>query len=84
MVENTIYGIPSSAYVNGLCEEKPEESDWEQSKAMLNEGKIGCMAIGSWAIKQVQSAGNNPDAIGYMPFPNEVNGYADRKSADYA
>lgn len=40
----------------------------------MNEGKIGCMAIGSWALKQVQDAGNNPDAIGYMPFPNEVDG----------
>lgn len=69
-----VYQLLYDIVKDGLCEEKPEESDWEQSKALLNEGKIGCMAIGSWAIKQVQSAGNNPDAIGYMPFPNEVNG----------
>lgn len=79
-----VYKLLYDIVKDGLCEEKPEESDWEQSKAMLNEGKIGCMAIVFWAIKQMQSAGNNPDAIGSMPFPNEVNRYADRKSADYA
>lgn len=69
-----VYQLLYNIVKDGLCEEKPEESDWEQSKAMLNEGKIGCMAIGSWALKQVQDAGSNPDAVGYMPFPNEVNG----------
>lgn len=69
-----VYQLLYDIVKEGLCEEKPEESDWDQSKVMLNEGKIGCMAIGSWALKQVQDAGNNPDAVGYMPFPNEVNG----------
>lgn len=69
-----VYELLYNIVKEGLCEDSPENSDWEQSKIMLNEGKIGCMAIGSWAFKQVQDAGNNPDAVGYMPFPNEVNG----------
>lgn len=69
-----VYQLLYNIVSNGLCEEKPEESDWEQSKVMLNDGEIGCMAIGSWALKQIQDAGNNSDAVGYMPFPNEVNG----------
>lgn len=69
-----VYQLLYDIVKDGLCEETPENSDWEQSKILMNEGKIGCMAIGSWALKQVQDAGNNPDAIGYMPFPNEVDG----------
>ena len=69
-----VYQLLYDIVKDGLCEEAPENSDWEQSKILMNEGKIGCMAIGSWALKQVQDAGSNPDAIGYMPFPNEVDG----------
>ena len=69
-----VYQLLYDIVKDGLCEKTPENSDWEQSKILMNEGKIGCMAIGSWALKQVQDAGNNPDAIGYMPFPNEVDG----------
>ena len=41
---------------------------------MLNEGKIGCMAIGSWAMSQVRNAGADGKSVAYMPFPNEVDG----------
>lgn len=41
---------------------------------MLNNGKIGCMVLGSWVSVQAQAAGNNPDDIGYMPFPITVDG----------
>lgn len=69
-----VYGLLYDIVKEGLCEEKPEESSWEDSKAMLNEGKIGCMAIGSWALKQIKDSGNNGDAVAYMPFPNEIDG----------
>ena len=41
---------------------------------MMNQGKIGCMVLGSWAISQIQGAGDNADDIAYMPFPISVNG----------
>lgn len=69
-----VYKLLYDIVSNGLCEAKPEESDWDQSKVMLNNGEIGCMAIGSWALKQVQDAGSNGDSVAYMPFPNEVDG----------
>lgn len=69
-----VYQLLYDIVKNGLCEENPEDSDWEQSKVMLNNGKIGCMAIGSWALEQIQNAGNNSEAVGYMPFPNEIDG----------
>lgn len=69
-----VYKLLYDIVSNGLCEAKPEESDWDQSKVMLNEGKVGCMAIGSLALKQVQDAGGNGDNVAYMPFPNEVDG----------
>ena len=32
------------------------------------------MVLGSWAISQIQGAGDNADDIAYMPFPISVNG----------
>lgn len=69
-----VYKLLYDIVSNGLCEDKPEESDWDQSKVMLNDGDIACMSIGSWALKQIKDAGNNADNVAYMPFPNEVDG----------
>lgn len=69
-----VYQLLYNIVKEELCEEDPAKSDWEQSKEMLNNGKIGCMAIGSWAMSQVKSAGTHGDHIAYMPFPNLVNG----------
>ena len=41
---------------------------------MINNGQIGCMVLGSWAVVQMQEAGDNADDIGYMPFPITVDG----------
>ncbi|MDO5409621.1 MAG: extracellular solute-binding protein [Lachnospiraceae bacterium] len=69
-VYNTLY----QAVKEGLIEEDPTTTDWEGSKGMMNRGEIGCMALGSWAITQIQAAGDNADDIGYMAFPISVNG----------
>lgn len=69
-VYNTLY----EAVKRGLTEEDPTTTDWEGSKGMLNKGEIGCMALGSWAVVQIQQAGENADDIGYMTFPITVGG----------
>ena len=69
-VYNTLY----EAVKRGLTEEDPTTTDWEGSKGMLNKGEIGCMALGSWAVVQMQQAGENADDIGYMAFPISVDG----------
>lgn len=68
----------------GLVEDDPTTTDWESSKGMINRGEIGAMVLGSWAISQMKDAGDNPDDIGYMPFPVTVDGkqYA-TAGADY-
>lgn len=58
----------------GLIEKDPTTTDWESSKVMLAEGKIASMLLGSWAITQVQELAADPNDIGYMPFPHQVNG----------
>ncbi|MGN1025204.1 MAG: ABC transporter substrate-binding protein [Faecousia sp.] len=58
----------------GLCEADPTTCDWEASKLMMNNGEIGCMVLGSWAIQQMKDAGEHPDDVGYMPFPYTVDG----------
>lgn len=58
----------------GLTEPDPTTTNWEASKKMLGTGKIATMALGSWAIVQMQQAADSADDIGYMPFPMQVNG----------
>lgn len=69
-VYNTLY----EAIYRCLTEDDPTTTDWEGSKGMLNRGEIGCMALGSWAVTQMQEAGENGDDIGYMAFPITVDG----------
>ena len=79
-----VYNILYEAVKRGLTESDPTTTDWEGSKPMMNNGQIATMVLGSWAIVQMQDAGENADDIGYMPFPITVNGtqYASA-GADY-
>jgi ABC-type glycerol-3-phosphate transport system substrate-binding protein len=70
VVAKLLYDIVSQ----GLCEADPTTCDWEASKLMLNNGEIGCMVLGSWAVSQMKGAGENADDVGYMPFPYSVDG----------
>jgi hypothetical protein len=67
-----------------LIEEDPATTDWEGCKAAINNGKIGTMVMGSWAVSQFAEAGPNPDDIGYMPAPFSIGGKQYAQSApDY-
>lgn len=57
-----------------LVEDDPASSDWESSKGAINKGDIATMVLGSWAVEQCKQAGDNPDEVGYMPFPITVDG----------
>lgn len=54
---------------NGCVESAPTSSDWETSKLKINNGEIGSMVLGSWAVSQMKAAGTHADDIGFMPFP---------------
>ena len=69
-----LYKILYDATEKGLIEDDYTTTDWEGCKPMINNGEIGTMVLGSWAIAQMKAAGDNPDDIGYMPFPITVNG----------
>ena len=64
-----VYYILYEATARGLIEDDPTTSDWEGSKGMMNRGEVATMVLGSWAVSQMQGAGDNPDDVGYMPFP---------------
>lgn len=73
---------------NKLSEADPTTTAWEGSKGDLAQGKIATMYLGSWAITQMQdaakTAGTSPDDIGYMPFPQKVDGkYVATVAPDY-
>jgi len=69
-----VYYILYEAVARGLVEDDPTTTDWEGCKGMMNRGEIGTLVLGSWAVTQMQGAGDNPEDIGYMPFPITVNG----------
>jgi ABC-type glycerol-3-phosphate transport system substrate-binding protein len=79
-----VYYILYEAVARGLVEDDPSTTDWEGCKGMMNRGQIATLVLGSWAIVQMQEAGNRPQDIGYMTFPITVNGkqYASA-GADY-
>ncbi len=69
-----VYKMLYDAVEQGLTEEDFSTTDWEGSKNMINEGKVGCMVLGAWSYPQMKSAGANGDDIGYMPFPMTIGG----------
>ncbi|MDE6356955.1 MAG: ABC transporter substrate-binding protein [Eubacteriales bacterium] len=69
-----VYNLLYEAVKRGLTEDDPTTTDWEGSKGMMNNGEIGTMVLGSWAVSQIQGAGENADDIAYMPFPITVDG----------
>ncbi|MBO1752593.1 carbohydrate ABC transporter substrate-binding protein [Actinotalea sp. BY-33] len=58
----------------GYTEPDPVTTNWEESKGLLGRGEVSAMVLGSWAIVQMQAAAENPDDIGYLPFPYQVDG----------
>lgn len=69
-----VYKILYDAVAQGLTEEDYTTTSESLCYGMLNEGKIGCLALSSWAVAQAQAAGNHPEDVGLMPFPITVNG----------
>jgi ABC-type glycerol-3-phosphate transport system substrate-binding protein len=68
-----VYYTLYEAVARKLIEDDPASSDWESSKGLINKGEIATMVLGSWAVGQCKEAGENPQDIGYMPFPITVN-----------
>jgi len=85
---NTINSMLYTMVQDKLTEPDPTTTNWEKSKALIATGKISSMLLGSWAVSQMQgaakTAGTNPDDIGFMPFPAQVNGkYCAISGPDY-
>ena len=80
-----VYKILYDAVADGLTEDDYSTTDWESSKGKMNNGEIATMVLGSWAVSQIQAAGDNAEDVGYMPFPISVKGKQYATSAsDYA
>ncbi|MFI6108677.1 ABC transporter substrate-binding protein [Streptomyces sp. NPDC051310] len=76
-----LYAIDKLLYTmveKKLTEPDPTTTNWEDSKARIGTGKVASMWLGSWAISQMraaaEAAGENPDDIGFMPFPAQKHG----------
>ncbi|MBQ7918384.1 MAG: GGDEF domain-containing protein [Lachnospiraceae bacterium] len=69
-----VYELLYNIVEAGLSEDDLTELSWDDSKEMLNQGEIGCVAIGSWAVSQFKAVSEDSEAIAFMPFPNEIQG----------
>jgi len=69
-----VYKTLYDAVQNGLTEEDYSTTDWEGSKPRINNGEIGTMVLGVWAVPQMKQAGEHADDVSYMPFPITVDG----------
>ncbi len=70
IVHKLLYDIVKA----GLCEEESDSINWKKAKTMLNRGEIGCILADWTLLSEIQSASTNPDDIGYMPFPYNIDG----------
>ncbi|MFE5797707.1 ABC transporter substrate-binding protein [Streptomyces sp. NPDC056503] len=75
---NATDGLLYEIVKRGLSEKDPTTTNWETSKALLGEGRIATMMLGSWSITQMQAAaaeaGGSAEDIGFMPFPVQKDG----------
>lgn len=69
-----VYELLYNLAAGGYVEENVMDCTWDSACKMLNNGEIGCIAIGSWAINQIRNAGENGQNIAFMPFPNNIGG----------
>ncbi|CAH8720376.1 ABC transporter substrate-binding protein [Paenibacillus thiaminolyticus] len=65
-----LYHVLYDLTKEGLIEADPTTSDFDKSLQMIANGQIGSMALGSWALSNARSLADNPDDVGFMPFPN--------------
>lgn len=70
IVHKLLYDIVKA----GLCEKESDRINWKNAKTMLNQGEIGCVLADWDLLSEIQSASTNPDDIGYMPFPYNIDG----------
>ena len=69
-VYQMLYDLEAYGYTEGF----ENDISWETTCRDLNEGRCGCIIMGSWALAQIKASGKDSDSIGFMPFPNEING----------
>jgi ABC-type glycerol-3-phosphate transport system substrate-binding protein len=74
IVDGLLYDIVNQ----GLNEEDPLTTNWEESKPGLATGEIASMVLGSWAVSQFREAaveaGADPEDIQFMAFPSNIDG----------
>lgn len=74
VVDGLLYDIVHE----GLSEDDPLTTNWEQSKSDFATGKIASMVLGSWSVSQFQDAakeaGTDPADVGFMAFPSNIDG----------
>lgn len=76
---NRIDSLLYSVVHDHLTEADPTTTAWEGAKSQIATGKIGTLALASWAISQMKlaarTAGTDPSNIGFMPFPVQAGGH---------
>jgi raffinose/stachyose/melibiose transport system substrate-binding protein len=65
-----LYSLMYKAAAAKLIEKDPATATFDEAKRLLAKGDVATYVASSWAISQFQqSAKDNPEVIGYMPYP---------------
>lgn len=82
---NESLGLLYDLVANGYTEVGNTDMSWWESVVGINNGTVGCAVIGTWALYNYKTVGENGHNIGFMPFPNNIDGmqYA-TVAADYS
>lgn len=78
-----LYELLYLVAANDLIEADPYTTDWELSKTLMGNGEIGAMVLGNWAVPQMMDAADNPEDIGFMPYPTNADPTIINIDADY-
>ena len=73
-VQNKVLRFLYDLVEYGYTEVDRENINWVKSIEKLHNGEIASMAIGTWAFSNFKNAGEHGENIGFMPFPNTVDG----------
>lgn len=65
-----LYDLVSSGYTEPLG-----TGSYSEGTEGLAKGEAASTVLGSWAFKEIQDIAENPESIGFMPFPNSIDGH---------
>ncbi len=79
-----VFKLAGELVNRGFTEEDLLNTSWDQAKKDFAAGKASMMVLGTWIVPQEEALAENPDDIGFMPFPTKDGKTYTILNSDYA